>query len=161
MLGEVRGVFGVRGWVKVRSLARPADGLLRYPHWSLNGPLSVQRVALAEHQPARDGFVVRLEGVTTREAALALVGLQISVPVSALPPSPAGIYYWRDLIGMRVSNASGVFFGTVSGLLETGASDVLVVNGERERLIPFVTPRYIQAVDVGRREIVVDWHPDD
>jgi 16S rRNA processing protein RimM len=161
VLGEVRGVFGVRGWIKVRSLARPADGILKYRHWSLSGRETAQRYALAEHQPARDGFAVRLVGVSTREAAEALVGQQISVPASALPPSPVGAYYWRDLIGMRVSNTGGVPLGTVSGLLETGAADVLVVTGERERLIPFVIPRYVHAVDLARREMVVDWHPDD
>ena len=89
VLGEVRGVFGVRGWIKVRSLARPADGILKYRHWSLSGRETAQRYALAEHQTARDGFAVRLVGVSTREAAEALVGQQISYfnsgePIAAL-----------------------------------------------------------------------------
>jgi 16S rRNA processing protein RimM len=46
-------------------------------------------------------------------------------------------------------------------LLETGAADVLVIDGERQRLIPFVLGRYIENVDLKNQIMTVDWHPDD
>jgi 16S rRNA processing protein RimM len=48
----------------------------------------------------------------------------------------------------------------VDHLLETGANDVLVVRGERERLIPFVQGQVIHSVDLAAGEIRVDWDPD-
>ena len=45
-------------------------------------------------------------------------------------------------------------------LLETGANDVLVVEGERERLIPFVMGQVIVRVDLDKGEIQVDWDKD-
>ncbi|MGH8603606.1 MAG: ribosome maturation factor RimM, partial [Gammaproteobacteria bacterium] len=63
-------------------------------------------------------------------------------------------------IGMRVMNKEGTEFGAVTGLIETGMHDVLVVQGERERLIPFISGIYIYRIDSVLRCIAVDWDPD-
>jgi 16S rRNA processing protein RimM len=60
---------------------------------------------------------------------------------------------------LRVVNLQGEVLGTVSHLLETGAHDVLVVKGDRERLIPFVGA-YVVKVDLARADLVVDWGAD-
>ena len=45
-------------------------------------------------------------------------------------------------------------------MMETGADDVMVLEGERERLIPFVIDDIVREVDLGNRRLVVDWSPD-
>ena len=77
-----------------------------------------------------------------------------------LPETGAGQYYWTDLVGLRVRLEDGRELGTVERLLATGANDVLVVKGERERLVPFVTGQYVKQVDLESGVIVVDWDPD-
>jgi 16S rRNA processing protein RimM len=47
--------------------------------------------------------------------------------------------------------------GKVDHLLETGANDVLVVMGDRERLIPFVLNDIVMHVDLEAGVIRVDW----
>jgi 16S rRNA processing protein RimM len=75
-----------------------------------------------------------------------------------VPPPPPGSYYWADLIGLEVTDTGGAPLGQVTGLLENGAQDVLVVrDSERERLIPFVHGAIIQSVDMQSRRIVADW----
>ena len=37
-LGRIAGVFGVQGWVRVRSYSDPQGNLLRYKRWYLKGP---------------------------------------------------------------------------------------------------------------------------
>jgi len=76
-----------------------------------------------------------------------------------LPEPSANEFYWADLIGLPVVNADGFNFGTVSEVLGTGANDVLVVQGERERLIPF-TEQVVTQVDMAGRVIRVDWGVD-
>jgi 16S rRNA processing protein RimM len=44
--------------------------------------------------------------------------------------------------------------------METGANDVLVVQGNREHLVPFVQGQYVTRVDLESGEIEVDWDPD-
>jgi 16S rRNA processing protein RimM len=59
-----------------------------------------------------------------------------------------------------VSTLEGVELGTVSHLFSTGANDVMAVRGDRERLIPFVQPDFVQSVDFEANRIVVDWDPE-
>ena len=54
----------------------------------------------------------------------------------------------------------GVDLGTVDHLLATGANDVLVVKGERERLLPFVKGQVVVEIDLDQRRLRVDWDPD-
>ena len=51
----------------------------------------------------------------------------------------------------------GVDLGKVSNLIETGANDVLVVRGDRERLVPFVRERVVTRIDLDAGSIEVDW----
>jgi 16S rRNA processing protein RimM len=45
-------------------------------------------------------------------------------------------------------------------MMETGADDVMVLKGERERLIPFVIDQIVREVDLDSRRVVVDWSPE-
>ncbi|WP_292977303.1 ribosome maturation factor RimM [Nitrosomonas sp.] len=89
----------------------------------------------------------------------------IAVPRSQLPQLPEDGkdgYYWTDLIGIDVVNTQGKSVGTVSGLFETGANDVMRVqlSNNKEELIPFVD-QVIRQVDLKARQITVDWKLDD
>ncbi len=77
-----------------------------------------------------------------------------------MPASEDGSWYWMDLIGLQVVTTGGVVLGQVTGLVETGANDVLVVQGERERLVPFVIDQYVKRVDLDAGLIEVDWDPE-
>jgi 16S rRNA processing protein RimM len=73
---------------------------------------------------------------------------------------PEDEYYWTDLLGLSVVLADGRELGTLENMLATGANDVMVVRGERERLIPFVPGQYVKQVDLDGRRVIVDWDPD-
>ena len=57
-------------------------------------------------------------------------------------------------------NRDGSSLGKVEDVLETGANDVLVVQGDRRRLLPFVTGSVIKSVDMESGRISVDWDAD-
>ena len=61
---------------------------------------------------------------------------------------------------MKVLQSDGTKLGTVAYLLETGAHDVMVVKGDVERLIPFVSDEIVIDVDLAKGVIVVDWEWD-
>ena len=85
----------------------------------------------------------------------------MSVLASVVPPElAAGEYYWSDLIGLDVETLQSEPLGRVAAMMETGADDVMVLEGERERLIPFVIDDIVREVDLGNRRLVVDWSPD-
>jgi 16S rRNA processing protein RimM len=87
-------------------------------------------------------------------------GTEIYVARSALPPPKPDEYYWVDLEGLDVKTTEGVALGQVSHLFSTGANDVVVVRGDRERMIPFVQPDFVKSVDFEANLVVVDWDPE-
>ena len=103
------------------------------------------------------GVIARLADCENRDQAQALIGYEIGIRRDQLPATAPGEYYWRDLQGLKVISVKGELLGTVDHLIETGANDVLVVKGERERLIPFVVDQVIVNVDLDERAIHVDW----
>ncbi|HYW92716.1 MAG TPA: ribosome maturation factor RimM [Gammaproteobacteria bacterium] len=160
VLGRVAGLFGVRGWVKVHSDTRPRENILDYPVWQLGGSGRWRSLRLIEGRVQGKGIVAHLEGCDDRDAAVALTGARIAVGRGELPPLAEGEYYWADLEGLRVRTIAGRELGCVGRLMETGANDVLVVRGERERLIPFLPGRVVTEVDLDDGVMVVDWDPD-
>lgn len=159
-LGEIVGAHGVRGEVKLHSWTRPRENILNYPVWLLAQAESVREYTLTGGRQQGKGLVAGLAGIDSRDAAAALHGCRIMVARSALPAKAPGEYYWAELQGLAVETLAGESLGTVTGLLETGANDVLVVEGERERLIPYAPGLYIQSVDLSGGRVVVDWDPE-
>jgi len=162
LLGRIVGLFGVDGWVKVESYTEPRASIFRYRPWllSLPGGGSTQ-IDGAHGRVQGKGLVAALPQVADRDAAALLVGAEIRVPRARLPKPRSGEYYWADLEGLDVVNEEGVAFGRVSHLFSTGANDVLVVrDGERERMIPFVLDRFVTDVDLDRRRMTVAWDAD-
>src|SRR3546814_13098357 len=90
----------------------------------------------------------------------ALRGTEVCVARSARPPPKPGEYYWVDLEGLRVVNREGIDLGCVSHLFSTGAIDVLVAEGERERMIPFLQPDYVVSLELEAGVVTVDWDAD-
>lgn len=158
-MGRVAGLFGVRGWVKVHSHTRPRDAILEYHTWRLKLADTWCEFEVAEGRMQGAGVIARFKGIEDRDAAARLVGVDIAIDRSQLPAPKRGEYYWADLEGLKVVDLDGTELGTVDHLFETGANDVMVVKGERERLIPYIA-NVICEVDLANRLIRVDWDKD-
>jgi 16S rRNA processing protein RimM len=159
VMARVAGAFGVRGWIKLQVFTERASSLLDYPVWWLGRDAAWVPAEVEQASVHGSAVVAKLGGLDDREGAAALRGCKVAVPRAALPQNEEGEYYWADLEGLRVSNLEGETLGAVAGLIETGANQVLVVRGERERLIPFVGA-VVKSVDLARGELLVDWGAD-
>jgi 16S rRNA processing protein RimM len=161
VVGKVSGVFGIKGWVKVLSHTRPRDNLLDFDPWLIHGTAGWQSCRVLDSGHSGGALTAKLDVADTRDAAQGLVGKEIGVHRSQLPQLPAGQYYWFDLVGLRVVTGAGREFGKVTGLLETGANDVLEVEAAGKRiLIPFVPGAIVEKVDPGAGCIQVNWDPE-
>jgi len=159
VLGRVSGLFGVKGWVKVFSDTAPRENILGYSCWYLKRGGEWQPYDLLDGRRQGKAVVARLEGCNDRDQAAELIGTDIAIPRDRLPPTQAGEYYWTDLQGLRVETLDGIDLGKVDHLFETGANDVLVAKGDRQRLIPFIDG-VIDRVDLETGLIRVDWDPE-
>lgn len=161
VVGRINGLFGTHGWVKAFSYTRPRENLLDYTTWYLRNGRSWQAYALGAAKRHGSGLIASLNGVEDRDTAATLLRCDIAIERQQLAVPATGEYYWADLIGLHVVNREGEPLGRVAGLIDTGANDVLRVEGLVQRLIPFVEGVYIDEINWEAAEIRVDWHVDD
>jgi 16S rRNA processing protein RimM len=177
VMGRVVAPYGVYGWVKVKPDTEELDGLFDYDTWWLGKAGQWREMQVETAKIHTDLLLVKLAGVHDRDAALALKGMQVSIPRAMLPAlSSADEYYWSDLIGLQVSNTQGVNLGEVVDVFETGANDVVVVRTHQEatstgtdktkktakpeeKLLPFIAD-VILKVDLQNKSMLVDWDAD-
>ncbi len=162
LVGRIVGLYGVQGWLKIESWTDPRTRIFDYASWWLSAEGKAERAVDNAHGRVQGkGLVAKLPGIEDRDLAEALVGLDIFVDRSALPPPGKDEYYWVDLEGLEVVTTEGTSLGRVSHLFATGANDVVVVkDGTRERLVPFVQGDFVRSVDISGGRMVVDWDPE-
>lgn len=168
VVGKITTVYGVKGWVKVHSFTQPADNIFDYRPWWINTAQGWRELQIDQHRLHQHSFVVHVKGIDDRDAARLLCQLDIAVEKSQLHGLEDGEYYWHQLIGLGVvSHYQGKEYrlGSVKEMLETGANDVFVVQGDsdsidtQERLIPYVD-QFVTKIDLQAQKVVVDWDPE-
>jgi 16S rRNA processing protein RimM len=156
-MGRVAGSYGVRGWMKVVPGGGVLETLARTKEWWIGE--RAYRVAEAKVHSAT--VVAKLDGIESREQALALKGLEVLVRREALPEAEEGHYYLADLIGLEVRSLNGEALGQVKRFFTNGAQDVMEVAAHgpkgRTHLIPWVSA-IVKQVDLEGRSIVVEWN---
>ncbi|BBP44058.1 ribosome maturation factor RimM [Thiosulfativibrio zosterae] len=163
IVGQINGVFGVKGWVKVFSHTEPRDNIINYSPWWLNiqGEWKPFDVLDGQTQQGGKAVVALLKGIEDREVARSFMGAQISITPDQLDAlRDDDVYYWRDLMGCEVINQDDVLLGTVTELVETGAHDVLRVVDQAQSttiLIPYVFDVYIEEISLEDKRIYVHW----
>jgi 16S rRNA processing protein RimM len=164
-LGHVTGAHGLQGWIKVHSDTSPRENIATYGRLLLNqgegqgGKWQSWKVSSGRRQGKN--VVLKLKGCNDRDMAEALAGAKIAIYRDQLPELDApDEFYWTDLEGLTVETTEGESLGEIDHLFETGSNDVLVVKGDRERLIPFIWEQVVQEVDLEERRMVVDWDPE-
>jgi len=167
LVGRVSGLFGVKGWVKLRSDTEPRENILSYSPLYLKHERDAgaqwQAVKIKGGKRQGKTVIAQLDGCVDRDAAALLVGAQIAIKPTQLAKSAEGEYYWRDLLGLKVSTLEQVELGVITQMMETGANDVIVVRAEedgQERLLPFVQGEVIKSIDLEQGCMTVDWDPD-
>lgn len=169
VMGRIAAPYGVKGWVKIQVFTQTLDSLLDYPDWLIGKNDQWQDAKVDESTTHGEFVVAKFAGCNDRDAAFALRGQEIAVNREELPEPEDGEYYWEDLIGLTVFNRENIELGKVVKLMETGAHDVLVIQGAeaqtagaqatKEILIPFVGI-YVLNVDLAQGRIEVDWGLD-
>jgi 16S rRNA processing protein RimM len=134
-LAAVAGAHGVKGELRLKLFSDSVESLSRHETLYVGG---VERRLLAIRDSGKTA-VARFEGIADRSAAEALRGTLVEVDRSALPPLEEGEYYHTDIIGLPVVDREDQPVGTVVGVENYGAGDLLEIedaSGKRA-LIPF------------------------
>ncbi|MFN2115970.1 MAG: ribosome maturation factor RimM [Anaerolineae bacterium] len=164
-VGRIGRAHGVRGEVRVDSLTdvpevRFAPGSVLYigKYIAKTDGDALRRVTVVSSREHRDVLLVRFDTVEDREEAQLLTGSHAYVPLAELADPGPDAYYEHELIGLAVVTDSGDEVGAVTGLIETGAADVLVIDpgesGIGVKLVP-MTGEVINEIDTDGGKIVI------
>jgi 16S rRNA processing protein RimM len=161
VIGEVVGIHGIRGVIKVRSYAESPDIFLPDTQVFLGGAQGEKTCYTIQWaKPHKKGLLMALDGITECSRAEALVGALVYIDTAVLPELEKDTYYWFELIGMSVYTVGNDYLGKVESIIPTGSNDVLVVKDtaakgpEYEVLIPALAA-VVQSVDLDEKQIRV------
>lgn len=160
VIGRFGRPHGIKGFVTVHSFTEPRDNILRYSDWHVFLNNTWQPVKLLCVEVHNKAIVAQVEGYPERESAARLTNAEIAIQKEQLAVLEPGEYYWHQLIGMKVVNQKGESFGVVTEVMPTGANDVLVIQGERKYLIPYLLGQFIIEINDSQQLITVDWDTD-
>jgi len=159
LIGQINGLFGVQGWVKLFSHANPRKNILSYQPWHVEVDGQWKTLEIVKGRVQGKTIVAQLKDVNDREVARTYIGTDIYIERDQLPKLPKGEYYWDELTGLEVVNTTGVKLGKISYMVDTGSNNVMVINGEKEHWVPYIEPFLIN-IDMDTRKVLVDWDED-
>src|SRR3954469_16113318 len=154
-VARIGAAHGVRGAVKLWTFTEDPLAIKRY------GPLATRDGAhsfeVTHVREAKDHLVATLKGVTTREEAARLNGLELYVAREKLPATGADEYYHADLIGLAAVNSADEPIGRVIAIHNFGAGDIIEIAPPHgaTMLLPF-TNAVVPSVDLAGGRVVIE-----
>lgn len=167
LVGIIGKPHGLDGEMTLRTHNPRGADLAKVPELIFEkvGGQEVRRVRTARRRA--DGWLVRVDGIDSRDGAAAMTHVPVRVRKQALPSLGPGEFFVEDLLGCEVRTVEEDFLGVVDSIFWNGAHDVMSVKGQssdagdagEEHLIPLV-PNFLHTVDAAGRRIVVIWERD-
>jgi 16S rRNA processing protein RimM len=145
----------LRGEVRLWTFTEDPMAVARY------GPLTTKdgarQLEVARARAAKDHLVATFMGVTTREEAERLNGVELYIARDRLPATDEGEYYHADLIGLAAVDAAGKPLGTVAAIHNFGAGDIIEIAPPQGAtlMLPF-TDAVVPVVDIAGGRVVIE-----
>jgi len=138
-IGTIVKARGLQGEIKVTLYSGDSSDIAAFSTIAVEQRGTVKQCAVLQARSQGKNAVIKLREVTSREEAELLVGAEISVLKTQMPPLADDEFYWHEMLGLTVVTDKGRVLGSVTSLIATGANDVLVVTGnDGEYLIPAI-----------------------
>lgn len=155
-LGHIQSAQGLQGQVRIYSETENASDICSYD--SLWDATKTQQIQLHFIRMHKNSVVCTIDGVTDRNGAEALVGLQLCVEREKLPKAEEEEFYHVDLIGLEVRDDKGEILGDVRNVQNFGAQDLLDIYWNESRKTAFIpfTKEYVPFVDVKAGFVVIN-----
>ncbi|MFK4503723.1 16S rRNA processing protein RimM [Bradyrhizobium japonicum] len=157
-VARIGAAHGVRGAVKLWTFTEDPFAIKRY------GPLLAKdgkrQFEVAQAREAKDHLVATFKGVTTRDEAERLNGIELYVARDKLPATDEDEYYHTDLIGLAAVTTDGDALGRVLAIHNFGAGDIIEIAPPKgsakgtTMLLPF-TNAVVPEVDLTGGRVVI------
>lgn len=154
-VARIGAAHGVRGEVRLWSFTEDPLAVLHY------GPLRTKdgsrTYEVTRAREAKDHLVATLKGITDRNAAERLNGVELYVPREQLPETEDDEYYHADLIGLAAETTTGEPLGRVIAIHNFGAGDIIEIAppAGSTLLLPF-NNAVVPTVDIAAGRVLIE-----
>ena len=163
VVGLITSCHGINGQVKVKSLSDFEERFLNPGiRWlqKENEPPSKIKLSSGFKQPGKETFIIKLQGINTRNQAERLKQFRILVKTNALPKLNKEEFHLLELINLEVKtleNNELKIIGKVINL-ENEKNNLLVIElfeNQKKVLIPFVK-EIVPLVDIKKNFLIIN-----
>jgi 16S rRNA processing protein RimM len=157
IIGEVIGVHGVRGELKIRPLTEDPGRFYELDTLTLANRGKARSYAIEMIRIHKGNVLLSAEGITTREQAEKLRGALVEIDREDAVELAEDEFFVTDLIGMTVVDGAGAVLGTITGILDTTGSvdTVEIQTPARSVYVPF-RKEYFKAFDFEEKKVTAE-----
>jgi len=139
VVGIIGAPFGVKGFVKIRSLSGEIDHLLKLQSVIVSIDGKEKLLHIEESASAPPAVLMRFTGIDSPEAAKTLSGAQLLACRDQAAPLGEGEFYIEDLKGLHVTTESGEIIGSITDIIEGGGGELaeILTQEQEKKLVPF------------------------
>lgn len=156
-IGKIVGVHGVKGTLRIHSYAESLEIFQSGDRISVStSDGREQDYEIDWIKPHPRGALLALNNISDRDQAMTLIGADLQIEKAVLPKLETGVYYWYELIGLKVFTIDDRYLGRLESIIETGANDVYVVKNDRREILIPALKSVVQTIDIEANSMRVD-----
>ena len=156
IVGSIAGAFGVHGDVRLKSYCAEPAAIAEYTPLTRGDGATITTIVVKGM--AKGALIARVDGITTKEEADAVKGVDLYAQRNQLPSLPDDEFYHADLIGLVAFDTGGAELGRIKAVQSNGADDLLEITAPSLKdsvLVPF-TRAIVPTVDLATGRVIID-----
>ena len=156
LIAKIQAHQGLKGWLKIYSYSETSEKFSKYSYFFISNEennyiqLKVEKIIFDKN------IKIKFENYNSREELEKYIGKYLYIENDQLDELEENQFYWEELIGLEVYLENDDKIGVVSDIIETGSNDVLVIQGNKEYLIPYLYGESIKKISLKDKKIIIN-----
>ncbi len=157
-VAKLGATHGIKGFLKLQSFTSESASLFNFQNLIIRmHDLTYHPIKIKLIRAAQNGFIVSILGSDSIETSSKYVNCELFIKKNDLPALRKDEFYWHDVIGYKVINKENEDLGSLIEAINTGSNDIMVVQGEKRHLIPYIYTEFVLDLNDETKTILVDW----
>ena len=153
VIGKIIATHGIKGWVVIQSYSYPTHNIKNYDTFLYIKKIK-EFIKIIDLKIMPKKIIIQVENYDDINSSESLVGQNIFIEASDIPPLKKGEYYWKDIEGLEVYTSKNSYIGSVDFIFNNGANDILAVKHNKEIVyIPYIND-HIEVIP--NEKIIID-----
>ncbi|CAL1329494.1 ribosome maturation factor RimM [Candidatus Providencia siddallii] len=161
IVGKFGSPYSIKGWINFFSFTEKPKNIFYYKPWFIKQKNIWKPIPIENWKIFKKKIIIKLDEINDRNKAALFTNIKIFVDCNNFTKLN-NEYYWKDLIGCKVTTLTKHDIGIVKDIIETNSNDVLIIKTniknykKKDILIPFLK-KIIIKIDIDLKLITIDW----